>query len=179
MGDDPHLGGRRPGWQWREPPRFLVANWVHLLGCHFCDAHLLAIPDCGQFIKWAAPCWNDGEDHFVVSDRQIHPLLYHLCRGQVPVTKLERQWAPGTVLLLPGSSGGALSLTWPRLILRDGRFCSQCVKLQELGVQLPCSDTDFLYNLGPVTWSLSVSVSYGTINASLTLRTCSLLSVRG
>jgi len=98
--------------------------------------------------------------------------------GKCP-SKLERQWDPGTVLLLSGSSGGALALTWPPLILRGGRFCSQCLKLQELGVQFPCSDTDFLYDLVPVTWPLSVSVSYRTIKASLTLRTRSLLFVRG
>lgn len=117
VGDYSHLDGRCPSWPWREPPRFLIANRVHLLGCRFCDAHLLVIPARGRFTKWTTPCWNDGEDHFGVAGGRSHPLLYpnHLCRGRVLLKTGDavRSW---DMLLLPGSSGGALSLTWPPLL---------------------------------------------------------------
>lgn len=181
VGDYSHLGGRCPSWPWREPPRFLIANRGHLLGRRFCDAHLLVIPARGRFSKRTTPCWNDGEDRFGVAGGWSRPLPYpnHLCHGRVPLKTGDavRSW---DYAASPREfRRGSVSHLTPPLILRGWWFCSQWVKPQELSVQLPCSDTDFLHGLGQVTWSLSVSVSYGNIKVSFTLRMCSLLSVRG
>lgn len=178
MGDDSHLdgsGGKPPGFDllissihWGDVSVMLICWWYLTV----------AILQSGQHpaettVRMTLVCLICGFIPFYIQATSA--------MGKWPL-KPEMQWDSGTVLPLPGSSGGALPLTWPPLLLKGGRFCSQYVKLQELGAPsswLPCFDTDFLHDLGPITWFLPVSVSYGNIKTSLTSRMWSLLSMRG